>query len=83
MDTLPPEHSGNVPTRQLQQRLLAKEGLNQSILDFQTRNESGTYPDSFPQNQAIACLILSGPSLARIASELIQRLPKSPLFVGA
>ncbi|AVP96936.1 hypothetical protein C7S18_06865 [Ahniella affigens] len=50
------------------------KGLNKSILDFQTRIMSGTCPDTMPQNQALACLILGGPSMARIASELVQRL---------
>ncbi|AVP96331.1 hypothetical protein C7S18_03615 [Ahniella affigens] len=32
------------------------------------------------QNQALACSILGGPSLARIASELVQRLPSAKLL---
>ncbi|AVP97764.1 hypothetical protein C7S18_11395 [Ahniella affigens] len=57
-----------------------REGLNKSILDFQTHNESGTCPDSLHQNQALACSILGGPSMARIASEPVQRLLSSLIW---
>ncbi|AVP97390.1 hypothetical protein C7S18_09365 [Ahniella affigens] len=57
----------------------ARAGVIKSILDFQTRNESGTCPVSLLQNQALACPILDGPSMARIASELVQMLPRLKL----
>lgn len=53
------------------------EGLNQSILDFQICTETGAGPDAVRHDQARLCSIMGGPSLARVASELVQRRPNA------
>lgn len=50
----------------------ADSGLTET---FHTASCPG--PDSVPKDQALGCLFLGGPSLARFASELVQKLSKT------
>lgn len=60
-------------------RVPCEAGQNTSILDLQTRTASGTGPNAALQTRALAFLLLGRPSMARIDSGLVQRLPKDPI----